>query len=117
VRGASRRRGRARRHRNRHGRDLHRLSTADAGGHTGRLFDRLRHGFEDEEVVFDLDIDAGQDFPARLDGAVARDYFAASRTACGTGRRSSLPLPIGLGERSRSTGSISATRARTRSPR
>jgi len=44
---------------------------ADTGGHAGRLFDRLRHWFDDGEVLFDLDgIDAGQDFPARLDGAV-----------------------------------------------
>lgn len=44
---------------------------SDAGGHAGRLFDRLRHWFDVGEVFFDVDgIDAGQAFPQRLDDAV-----------------------------------------------
>jgi hypothetical protein len=43
----------------------------DAGGHAGRLFDRLRHWFDAGDVFLDLNgIDAGQAFPAQLDAAV-----------------------------------------------
>ena len=44
---------------------------ADAGGHAGRLFDRLRHWFDPEAVFYDLDsIDMGDIFPARIQGGV-----------------------------------------------
>ena len=44
---------------------------ADAGGHAGRLFDRLRQWFDAEAVFYDLDgIDIGDTFPARIQGGV-----------------------------------------------
>lgn len=43
----------------------------DAGGHAGRLFDRLRHWFDAEVIFYDLDgIDIGDDFPERIKNAV-----------------------------------------------
>ncbi|MGA7178505.1 MAG: tetratricopeptide repeat protein [Thiobacillaceae bacterium] len=44
---------------------------ADAGGHAGRLFDRLSHWFDADALFYDLDgIDAGDVFPARIEGAI-----------------------------------------------
>ena len=44
---------------------------ADAGGHAGRVFDRLRQWFDTETVFYDLDgIDIGDTFPARIQGGV-----------------------------------------------
>ncbi len=44
---------------------------ADAGGHAGRLFDRLRHWFDAEVIFYDLDgIDIGEVFPERIEYAV-----------------------------------------------
>ena len=44
---------------------------ADAGGHAGRVFDRLRHWFDPEAVFYDLDgIDIGDTFPARIQGGI-----------------------------------------------
>lgn len=44
---------------------------SDAGGHAGRLFDRLRQWFDEGVLFYDLDgIDAGDDFPARLEDSI-----------------------------------------------
>ncbi len=44
---------------------------SDAGGHAGRLFDRLRERFGDQHVFFDLDdIEPGDRFPDRIDTAI-----------------------------------------------
>lgn len=43
----------------------------DAGGHAGRLYDRLRHWFDDDALFYDLDsIDAGDTFPARIEAGI-----------------------------------------------
>ena len=43
----------------------------DAGGHAGRLFDRLSHWFDADTLFYDLDgIDSGEIFPARIEAAV-----------------------------------------------
>lgn len=44
---------------------------ADAGGHAGRLFDRLRLWFDADCLFYDLDgIDIGEVFPTRLEKAI-----------------------------------------------
>ncbi|MDD2468125.1 MAG: toll/interleukin-1 receptor domain-containing protein, partial [Desulfobulbus sp.] len=44
---------------------------SDAGGHAGRLYDRLRHWFDESVIFFDLDaIDMGDVFPARIEAAL-----------------------------------------------
>ena len=44
---------------------------SDTGGHAGRLFDRLRHWFDKEELFFDVNsIDPGDVFPERVRSAV-----------------------------------------------
>ena len=43
----------------------------DAGGHAGRIFDRLRGGFGDQYVFFDQDdIEPGDHFPDRIEAAI-----------------------------------------------
>jgi hypothetical protein len=44
---------------------------ADAGGHAGRLYDRLRHWFDDGVMFYDLDaIDMGDVFPENIETAI-----------------------------------------------
>jgi hypothetical protein len=44
----------------------------DVGGHAGRLFDRLRHGFDAEALFYGLErIGMGDTFPARIEQALA----------------------------------------------
>ena len=44
---------------------------SDAGGHAGRIFDRLRDQFGTQHVFFDQDaIEPGDHFPARIDTAI-----------------------------------------------
>ena len=43
----------------------------DSGGHAGRLYDRLRLWFEEDELFFDVNsIDCGADFPQEIDQAI-----------------------------------------------
>ena len=43
----------------------------DAGGHAGRIFDRLRHWFDDNEIFFDVNtLDTGDVFPEHIDKAI-----------------------------------------------
>ena len=45
---------------------------ADAAGHAGRLYDRLKSWFDAEDVFYDLDsIESGDDFPERIRLAVS----------------------------------------------
>ncbi|MGK2941164.1 MAG: toll/interleukin-1 receptor domain-containing protein [Immundisolibacter sp.] len=44
---------------------------SDAAGYAGRLFDRLRHWFDGENLFYDLDgIDSGDHFPQRIQTAL-----------------------------------------------
>ena len=44
---------------------------ADAGGHAGRIFDQLRHWFDDNEIFIDVDtLDTGDVFQEHIDEAV-----------------------------------------------
>ncbi|MBK7564797.1 MAG: toll/interleukin-1 receptor domain-containing protein, partial [Propionivibrio sp.] len=44
---------------------------ADAGGHAGRVFDRLCHWFDAEVLFYDLDgIDVGDTFPESIKAAI-----------------------------------------------
>lgn len=44
---------------------------ADAGGHAGRLFDRLSHWFDADALFYDLDgVDMGENFPDRIARAI-----------------------------------------------
>lgn len=46
---------------------------SDAGGYAGRLFECLRQWFDEDELFYDLDsIDAGDDFPARLENGIRK---------------------------------------------
>jgi tetratricopeptide (TPR) repeat protein len=46
---------------------------ADAGGHAGRLFDRLAHWFDADALFYDLDgIDMGDTFPERIEATLER---------------------------------------------
>ncbi|MDP1984472.1 MAG: FxSxx-COOH system tetratricopeptide repeat protein, partial [Sulfuritalea sp.] len=43
----------------------------DAGGHAGRLYDRLRHWFDEDVVFYDFDgIDMGDSFPVKIEAAL-----------------------------------------------
>ena len=43
----------------------------DAGGHAGRIFDRLRNWFEDNEIFFDVNtLDMGDVFPEHIEEAI-----------------------------------------------
>lgn len=44
---------------------------SDSGGHAGRLYDRLRQWFKENELFFDVgSIDCGDDFPHEIDQAI-----------------------------------------------